>query len=95
MWSPDGVNKVVDSRSLAATRDANGIRPPLFCTTGTAVSLEVAAVDLTGLRDPAILGGRRQGCGSRCPGGSTGSNDYRPSSRGRIRMGSPPNGHRT
>ena len=38
-----------------------------FCAPGGAVSLDVAAIDLTGLRDPAILGERRQDAGPDAP----------------------------
>jgi hypothetical protein len=40
---------------------------PPFCATGAAVGLDVAAVDLTGLRDPAFLGQRRQDAGPDAP----------------------------
>jgi hypothetical protein len=68
-------------------------RPP-FCATSRAVGLDVAAVDLARFRDPAFLRQRRQDARPDAPA-ATGSIDYRPSLKGRIRKGNPPHGHRT
>ena len=56
--------------SLSSGRHArcqwHWLAPP-FCATGRAVGLDVAAVDLASLRNPAFLGQRRQDAGPDAP----------------------------
>jgi hypothetical protein len=50
----------MDLRRATAARDADGLMPALLSTSGAAVGLDVATVDLGRLGDPPFLGQSRK-----------------------------------